>query len=277
MRFIRKSPAQPPAGVRLEDVREELEGARSGQVVLGLGETDGAMMLDLDFAHTLLVGDTGSGTSGLMRSILGQVLAHGAEVVVLDRTARQSWAKAHSDVTHAGRVDEIHAELVRLGQELERREKVAASDILTARRIVVAIDHRAGLAEALQARWTERREWGEPQVSPAVEALAALEWASPMLGLHVVAATNSGSSLAATTREAYGVRIVSGRVGTQAWPVFTGGLSRPLAATSRTPGRFWAVRGATTAPLSALYLTEVEALHLPAALLLADAGKWGAA
>ena len=276
MRFIRKSPAQP-AGVRLEDVREALESARSGQVVLGLGETDGPMMLDLDVAHTLLVGDSGSGTAGLMRSILGQVLAHGAEVVVLDRTARQSWAKAHPDVTHAGRIDAIHAELVRLGRELERRENVAATDILTARRIVVAIDHRAGLAEALQERWTERRVWGEPQVSPAVEALAALEWASPMLGLHVVAATNSGSSLAATTREAYGVRIVSGRVGTQAWPVFTGGLSRPLAATSRTPGRFWAVRGVTTAPLSALYLTEVEALHLPAALLLADAGKWGAA
>ncbi|MGH4000217.1 MAG: hypothetical protein ACRDTJ_22470 [Pseudonocardiaceae bacterium] len=277
MRFLRKSPASQPVGVCLEGVRDALESTRSGQIVLGIGETDGPMMLELDFAHTLIVGDAGAGTSVLLRSVLGQALAHGAEVVLLDRARRHSWVKGHPDVRQVWAVDAIAAELVGLAEELERRQTIAASEILSSRRLVLAIECRAGLAEMLQERWEELRDPGDPIAAPAVAALAELEWASPMLGIHLVSTTHAGARVPAAAREAYGVRIVSGRVGTQAWPMFTGGLSRPLAAQSRQPGRFWVVSGATTAPLIALHLTELEAQHLPAALLLASAGKWGAA
>lgn len=270
-------PALPASSVSLVDVRDALESTRLGQVVLGLGEA-GPMMLDLDFSHTLIVGDTGSGISSLMRSMLAQVLADGGEVVIVDRArTSQQWADGHPDVTYARTLDEIAAELVRLGEELERRQAIAAADILNVRQLVLAIEHRAGLAEALQERWAELRQTGDPERSPAAEALQALEWASPLLGIHLVATANSGVWLSAQAREAYGIRILSGRVGELAWPVFTGGLPRPLAAMSRRPGRFWVVRGVTTVPLTGLHLLAEEAQHLPAALIAADRRKWGVA
>lgn len=266
-----------PVGVCLDSMREALEGTRSGQVVLGGGEL-GPMLLDLEFAHTLIVGDTGSGTSVLMRSVLAQVLADGAEVVIVDR-ARIShrWANGHPDVTQVWALDEIAAQLVRLGEELERRQALAESDVIGVRRLVLAIERRAGLAEALQERWFELRTAGDPKRSPAVVALEALEWASPLLRVHVVSSTNSGVWMAAQALAAYGIRILSGRVGEQAWPVFANGLPRPLAATSRRPGRFWVTRGVTTVPLTALYLSAEEAQHLPAALIAAGRRKWGVA
>ncbi|MEU0316964.1 hypothetical protein [Nocardioides sp. NPDC006273] len=271
------APALPPVGVGLYDVHDALESTRSGQVVLGLGET-GPMMLDLEFSHTLIVGDTGSGTSGLVRTVLAQALADGAEVVIVDR-ARLShrWTQGHPDVTQVWTLDEIAGELVRLGEELERRQAAAASDALNSRRLVLAIEHRAGLAEALQERWMELRQTGDPKRSPAAEALQALEWCSPLLGIHLVATANSGVWMSAQARAPYGIRILSGRVGELAWPVFTNGLPRPLAATSRRPGRFWVVRGVTTVPLTALHLLAEEAQHLPAALIAAARREWGVA
>lgn len=268
---------QVPVGVCLEGVRDALESTRSGQVVLGVGETGGAMMLDLDYSHTLIVGDTGSGTTVLIRSVIAQVLADGAEVVIIDRARHHGWAQGHPDVTQVWALDEIAAQLVRLGEELERRQDVAASDILSARRLVLAIQGRADLAEALQTRWMELRRTGDSKKSPAVEALRALEWASPLLGIHLVTATSSRAWVPAATLAAYGIRVLSGRVSELAWPVFTGGVPRPLAAMSRRPGRFWVVRGATTAELTALHLTPAESQHLVAALIAAGRRKWGVA
>lgn len=270
-------PALEPVGVCLDGVREALESTRSGQVVLGVGETGGAMMLDLDYSHTLIVGDTGSGTSVLTRSVLAQVLADGAEVVVIDRARQHRWANGHPDVTQVWTLDEISDQLVRLAAELFRRRRVAESDILSARRLVVAIENRAGLAEALQERWTKIRRPYDAEVSLAVQALHELEWASPLMGIHLVATANSGVCMSPRQREAYSVRILSGRVGEMAWPVFSGGVSRPLAAMSRRPGRFWVVRGATTVELTALHLTPAESQHLVAALIAADRRKWGVA
>lgn len=264
-------------GVRLEDVREELAATRTGTVILGLGEI-GPMTLDLDFSHVLIVGDTGSGASSVMRSFLAQSLAHGAAVVVLDRVrGTHDWANGHPDVRQARSLDEIAAELVAAREELERRQETAATDILTARRLVLAIEKRAGLVEALQERWMEIRRTGDPKKAPAVEALAALEWASPMLGIHLVTSTHSAAWMPADSLAPYNVRILSGRVGELAWPYFTGGRSRPLSAASGCRGEFWVQSGATTVPLRALYLTDEESRHLVAAVIAAARQSWGAA
>ncbi|MFD4522291.1 hypothetical protein ACFWO6_30635, partial [Paenibacillus glucanolyticus] len=221
---------------------------------------------------------TGSGTSSVMRTILAQSLAHGATVVILDRVrGTHGWAVGHPDVRQARSLDEIHAELVAAREELDRRQEKAATDILTARRLVIAIEKRAGLVDALQERWAEVRQDTDPETSPAVTALHALEWASPMLGIHLVTSTHPGARMPAASVVPYNVRILSARVGELAWPFFTGGRSRPLAAASGRRGEFWVLSGGTTVPLHALYLTDEESRHLVAAVIGAARQSWGAA
>ncbi|MGH3997872.1 MAG: helicase HerA domain-containing protein [Pseudonocardiaceae bacterium] len=278
MRSIWKKSA--PSTVRLEDVREELEAAREGTAILGMGET-GPMTLDLDYSHVMVVGGTGSGKSVLVRSVLAQQLAHGADVLILDQAwGGHRWAKGHPDVTHAPDIDTVHYELVRLGEELADRLVAGYSEVQKMRRIVVALEHRGSLVEALRRFWEIARVPGlSPEGSPAVAALAALEWASPLLRINLVASSQTAAPLSPFTREVYGVRIASASVSPQAWQQIAGDLPRPVASTGapRRRGRFCVVTGMAAGPLNGLCLTPLESQFLVAAVIAAGRGEWGAA
>lgn len=281
MRFwTKKVPAYPstPGVVRLDDVRDELEAAREGTVILGKGEA-GAMTLDLDFSHVLVVGGAGSGKSSLVRSVLAQVLATGGYVVILDLVPGvHRWASKHPDVAYARDIPKMHAELVRLGEELTWRHLYTAAEVRAARRIVVSVEHRGAMVQMLRHYWSEIRTATDPEKSPAVDALEALEVASPALRMHLMATTQraaAGDLGGAGKRENYRVRICAGRVSDVGWRMVLGGAPRPAGAYSAGPGRFWVVRGAAVAPLRALWLTPDQARHLVAAVIATARTKWG--
>lgn len=274
-----QKPPASPAPVKLEDVREDLEAAREGTAVLGLGEA-GPMTLDLDYSHVLVVAGTGKGKSVLIRSVLAQQLAHGAEVVILDQTwGAHRWAKRHPDVTYARDIDDIHHQLVRLGEELADRMVADHAEVMRSRRLVVAIENRGNLVDELRRFWEAARVPGlSPEGgSPAVAALAALEWASPLLRINLVTASQSSAFLPIATRAAYGLRIAGASISDESWQNLTDDLPRPAGTSTWHPGRFCVIRGMATAPLEALYLEPTEARHLVAAVIAAGRGKWGVA
>lgn len=281
MRFwTKKIPAYPstPGVVRLDDVRDELEAAREGTVILGKGEA-GAMTLDLDFSHVLVAGGAGSGKSALVRSILAQVLATGGYVVILDLVPGvHRWASKHPDVAYARDIPKMHAELLRLGEELTWRHFYSAAEVRAARRIVVSVEHRGAMVQMLRHYWSEIRTATDPEKSPAIDALEALEVASPALRMHLVATSQraaAGALGGADKRRNYRVRICAGRMSEAGWRMVLGDLPRPNRADAGLPGRFWVLRDETVAPLRALWLTSDQARHLVAAVIATARTKWG--
>lgn len=272
----KSAPSTPPAMVELDDVRDELAATRAGTVILGVGEI-GPMTLDLEHGHVLVVGGSGSGKRLLMRSIAAQGLAHGDEVVILDGTRRHDWAAGHPDVAYADRTAEMHFQLVRLGEELADRMVADNDELYALRRVMLIVENRGELVEALRWYWEQNRTPADPAGSPAVAALAALEVSSRSLRMHIVAAVNSPAALPGAARLLYGVRIISSRERAQSWAVASRGLPRPLDAQSGRRGRFWVVSGQTAVPLQALTLTDDEARHLAAAVILSARKIWGAA
>lgn len=274
------APSSAPVMVELDDVRDELAATRAGTVILGAGEA-GPMTLDLEHSHVLVTGYSGSGKRVLMRSIAAQSLAHGDEVVILDGTSRHRWAAGHPDVAYAASTAEMHFQLVRLGEELADRMVADNDELYAMRRVLLVIENRGELVDALRWFWEENRTPADSPGSPAVAALAALEFASRDLRMHLVSAVFSPASLPAASRSAYGARIISGRVSAQHWAVASGGLPRPLVPHGgpgdRGRGRFWVVVGLTAAPLQALMLTDEESRHLAAAVILSARRIWGAA
>ncbi|MBC7279201.1 type IV secretion system DNA-binding domain-containing protein [Nocardioides sp.] len=265
-----------PSMVELDDVRDELAATRAGTVILGAGES-GPMTLDLEHSHVLVVGGSGTGKRVLMRSIAAQGMAHGEDVVILDGTGRHRWAAGHPDAAYAASTAEMHFQLVRLGEELADRMVADNDELYAMRRVLLVVENRGELVEALRWFWEQNRTPADPAGSPAVAALAALEWASPLLRMHVVAAVNSPAALPAASRSAYGVRVISARVNAQSWAVASRGLPRPLDAESDRRGRFWVAVGQTAAPVQALSLSEDESRHLAAAVILSARRIWGAA
>ncbi|WP_368566134.1 FtsK/SpoIIIE domain-containing protein [Pseudoxanthomonas sp. UTMC 1351] len=266
-----------PAPVELEHVHEAIAAARASTAVLGLGNRGEVESIDLDASHVLVAGGAGSGKSVLIRSMIGQHLAHGAEVVVLDpgkRTYR--WAEVHPDVTAAVGADDIHHQLVRVAQLLEEREELPSGALRAVRRLVLVVEERNTIVEILRKFWAEARMPWSSKESPAVKALFKLEAADPKMRIHLVTSSYRAPVLNAN-RPAYATRIVSERLSESAWHAIAPGVSRPLRGRTGRPGRFTVVTPGGAVALRALSLTHEEALHLPAALIAAERRTWGGA
>lgn len=259
------APATSPA-VRVEDVRDALEGSRPSSVVLGLERTGRPVSLDLNEGHVLMSAGAGSGKSVLMRSLLAQQLAHGSEVVILDVTRlSHRWAIGHPDVTYVQDVDEIGAELLRLVDELQRRMAVLA-DGGPVRRLVVAIEARDVLRSHLDVS--------------ARAALETLERVGPaFVRMHVVSSVHRPPALSPALRENYAARIVGRGTCPQAWELLAGkGVPYPGEAMRGRPGRFWLIRaGRRVVELRGLFVTPEQARDLVAAVLRGMTGRRGAA
>lgn len=105
-----------------------VDACRPSEVFLGIADDGQPVTCDLDSEspHVLVSGGTGSGKSGIARSVAVQRLSRGDRVVFLDiKLHSHRWAKRLApNVHYAAAVPDIGGTLVELGRELHRRNQI---------------------------------------------------------------------------------------------------------------------------------------------------------
>ena len=82
--------------------------------------------LDSETPHILASMATGAGKSYFARNVAAQILNRGDRVVVLDlKRTSQKWMKDHPHVRYLRDVQDIHDELIYIGEEIMRRQRAA--------------------------------------------------------------------------------------------------------------------------------------------------------
>lgn len=176
----------PPPRVNLPAIMADIESAKWHQTVWGIAARDARVItsVDVDAPMTGLSMGTGKGKSTVARNALAQFLYHGGLGVVLDyKMFSQRWALDLPNVLYAKTPAQMHATLMWLEWEVQRRNKIAdeSADIdgnVTADvgpPIYVVCEELNAAQRKLGKFWQkELRVKGDPARSPASDALDEL-------------------------------------------------------------------------------------------------------
>jgi hypothetical protein len=243
----------PPAKVVLGSVREALEAARPDELVWGLGKKGVVVKTSLsgDSPHVGLSMGSGAGKSVTARTLLAQQLNRGAIGLVLDiKMISHHWAEGLPNVAIARRPHEIHAALLWLGREVERRNEVALAGAdmdgnvhaVVGPRIIVICEELNAAVSRLRAYWRQEKDTGDPVRSPALEALDATSFMGRQVRVNLVYIGQRLSVRASggdgDARENIGV-IAFSRYSASNWKMLAG--EHPMPPKSLAPGRLQVV------------------------------------
>jgi hypothetical protein len=185
---------------------------------------------------------------------------------VLDfKRGSHPWARDVEAVDYVRDIGDMHAALVAIGAEVERRTRLLdveddGQGEPFARHVLVIEEANATMARLV--RWWERnRERGAPKHSPAVEALGELLYMGRALRMNVLLVAQSATVRALGAgpelREQFVARVMA-RYTPQAWAMLAGDVT-PRPPSSRHPGRVQVVMGGQARATQVLYLTDPEA------------------
>ena len=245
----------PPARVALADVREHLDRLKADELLWGLGKRGALVTSSLsgDSPHVGLSMGSGSGKSLTAGFLLAQMLYHGAVGLILDyKMISHQWAAGLPNVAIARRPHEIHAALLWLGGEAERRNEVAlaGSDMdgnvhaVVGGRLIVVCEELNATMSKLRAYWRGLRNEDRslPQRSPALEALDSVNLMGRQVLMNLIYMGQRLSVKAiggdGDARESIGV-VALGRYKPPAWKMLAGDFPMPPA--SLAPGRIQVV------------------------------------
>jgi hypothetical protein len=181
MLTIREIPP-PPDEVLLEHIQQILFDAAPDELVIGLGR-DGSpvtISLDGDSPHIGLSMGSGGGKSVTCGLILAQMLYKDCIGLVLDvKRISHSWAKNLRNVGYCREIEDIHDALLWLQREGDKRNRIADehSDFEgnvhanVGPRIIVIAEELNTMMKRLRRYWARERGSGDPQRSPALDAL----------------------------------------------------------------------------------------------------------
>lgn len=178
---IRRS-EPPPDKVTLADIRAAIDDAGLDVLVCGLGKGRKPVTISLhgDSPHVGLTMGSGGGKSVTAGFFLAQMLYKGSIGLVLDpKRISHVWARDLPNVAYARDDDQLHAALLWLAGEVDRRNRVAdvAADIEgvvqanVGPRIFVVAEELNAMMKRLRSYWRKIRESGDPVRSPALDAL----------------------------------------------------------------------------------------------------------
>jgi hypothetical protein len=243
----------PPLRVSLADIRPAIEAARADEMVWGLGKHARAVTssLSADSPHIGLSMGSGAGKSVTARALLAQMLYRGCIGLVLDhKMISHQWAAGLPNVAIARRPHEIHAALMWLGREVERRNEVALAGadldgnvhaVVGPRLIVVGEELNATVAK-LRTYWRQIRENSDPVRSPALDALDSASFMGRQVLTNIVYIGQRLSVKASggdgDARENIGV-LAFGRYSASNWKMLAG--DHPMPPKSLAPGRIQVV------------------------------------
>ena len=189
---------KPPRKVSFADLRGLIESAPESAPVIGLGHRSAPVGADYDAdsPHLLVSAGSGGGKSVLARGQIAQALHNGALAAVLDlKRISHAWAKGLPNVRYARSVEEIHDTLLSLRFEVDRRN-LAVDEYsdqdgnvdpkkIGPRLFIVAEELNATI-NRLNEYWRTIKEKGDPNTSPAVQALGDILFMGRAVRVHVI-------------------------------------------------------------------------------------------
>lgn len=263
----------PPPQVTLADVRADLDQVKPDELVWGRGKRRALVTSSLsgDSPHLGLSMASGAGKSVTARALLAQMLYRGCIGLILDyKMISHQWARDLPNVVIARRPHEIHAALLWLGREAERRNEVALAGadmdgnvhaVVGPRLIVVCEELNATVAR-LRAYWRQIRDRDDPVRSPALDALDAVSFMGRQVLMNVIYIGQRLSVKASggdgDARENISV-VAFGRYSASNWKMLAG--DHPMPPKSLAPGRIQVVDNRVR-ETQAVFPTAAEARQL---------------
>lgn len=204
MVVIRQSEPPPPL-VRYGDVADAVGRAGPDELVVGTGKKGSLVKASLatDSPHLAINMGTGGGKSTLAAFLLMQELRRGAIAMVLDsKWWSHAWlykdAEGEYDylpnVAYLSSPAQMHAGMMWLGAELDRRNRVArravtASGTLRANvgpRIIIVAEELNQAMPLVRQYWADQRSGDDPKRSPALAGLGAVAFAGRAVKMHLL-------------------------------------------------------------------------------------------
>lgn len=270
-----KPAAHPPARVTYADVRQAIADAPETAPVIGLSAGGGIVAVDLEAEapHSLLSMASGAGKSVLVRTISAQLLANGAQIIVLDaKRVSQSWLRSLPNVTYCRTPETAHQALLDLASEVDRRYDLidqapddGIDSVDVGPRIVLVFEELVAMMGKLTRWWQTNREKSDPRTSPAISAFLEIVSMGRQGRVNVVAVAQMGTARVmggSEVRESFSNRVL-GRYSTQAWRMLCGDIW-PMPRSSSHAGRVQVVNGGVAVETQVAYLTTDEARALAA-------------
>lgn len=200
-----------------------------------------------DSPHIGILSGTGGGKSELMAWIVAQIMRGGAGIVVLDiKATSHRWLMNRPGVLYCGERAMLHDTIIWLDDELERRKRAnrAAPADLVFDQILILLEERNSLQEALRQYWYDIKETGERAKSPALSALDRLNSMGRSLGITLLLAGQESASQHIGSRTNYGSFCIGGNLAPNHWKNV--GVGRKPAITGARGRMGYVVAGAAT-------------------------------
>ena len=252
-------PPKPPARLLFEDMPGTSGTEDTGEILMGMGAHHPEVFsLLLESPHMLIAGGTGAGKSELLAFLVGQFMRRGYGVAVLDaKFTSHMWLRQVPGVLYASESQELHDALIWLDSEMLRRARFVASggDPVGLVPLVVLMEEMNGASNRLRSYWSGLKERGQPQMSPALTALANLSSMGRELRIHILMAGQSLTAKAVggpENRENFGARALARATAAQ-WKMLAPQI-KPPPVKRQAPGRWHLVVGDTLRELQAPFL-----------------------
>lgn len=242
-------PPKPPKRVDMATGILMASTVADDELAMGMGTRESTVSFSLsgDSPHLLIAGGTGAGKSELLAYLVGQLMRRGYGVAVLDaKFTSHMWLRRVPGVLYASEGEELHEALIWLDAELMRRAREISkgADPDSFQPIVALLEEMNGASNRLRAYWSTIKETGQPQMSPALTALANLASMGRELRMHILMA---GQSLTAKSvggpegRENFAGRAL-GRATSAQWRMLAPQI-KPAPVKRQGPGRWHLVVG----------------------------------
>lgn len=255
----------PPSFVPMADLLGELDSLPASKLLIGIGKNGQPVTASLstDSPHIAISMGSGAGKSNLASWLLFQMLLRGGIGLILDakkglsypwllKDENADWAQIPS-VGYARSISQLHACMVWMTKELDRRNSVAMAGTNAAGRMIrgtvgpplLALAEELNMAvPRLRQHWTEEGGRGK---SPAFLGLADGAFAGRAVAMHealigqMLTAEVTGSK-DSSVKENCGIKGLA-RYGKPGWRTMVGDL--PMPPSPEQPGRIQLVTGMT--------------------------------
>lgn len=263
---------RPPAVARFADpaVRDAVRAAPESAPVIGLsaGARGVGVDLDAESPHILISAGTGGGKSVMLRTIFAQLLHDGGVGSVLDvKRHSHKWVRGVAGVSYCREIEDLHDELVRLGAEGERRNRIVddwpgdEADAPVGPRVAILFEEANATLARLKRYWqTVRDPKTDPKESPAIDALREVLFMGRAVRMHVLLVAQSATAAALggpEMRENFATRILA-RYTQNAWRMLVPEVS-PIPRSTRHVGRAQVVLGGIAHETQVILMTGDEA------------------
>lgn len=255
-------------------IRALVAQARRSAPVVGVRRGGKAVTVDLESEspHVLISAGSGGGKSETVKSIVAQLMASGAIVMMIDfKRHSHPWLKGIKGVHYARNIRDIHYLLVSVAREGQRRNE-AWDDVgidepgPTFPRLVLVCEEMTVTMSKLRRWWKTRpvedRHPGDPSTSPAIEALEDIACMGRQVRIHIIAVAQMATAKSiggSEIRENFAYRIM-GRYTKRAWEMLVPECDFTPA--SRRPGRMQVCVGGEATEVHALLMTDEQAREL---------------